>query len=205
MKLLSKKISEILKLVLLYSLLVGGAYAQVLISSDRYLFKILDRNISLQDISFQLRNLKALHCIYDDALVIQYFGDSFIKDLDLFYKNFPKNDEKVREYLHQHETNLKKLRIFFKMFRYAEDQKSEVPPKLTGLIREATLENKCDRGVLHKASLKTNFISLMELELYLRARYGGQLKKSQKFDEIRPSLDLFIESLDKQFTHEYYW
>jgi hypothetical protein len=45
----------------------------------------------------------------------------------------------------------------------------------------------------------------MEMELYLRARYGGQYKTSQRFEAVRSSIELFVESLDKQFTHEYYW
>ena len=44
------------------------------------------------------------------------------------------------------------------------------------------------------------------MEIYLRSRYEGQLKGQKKnFDIIRPSIDLFVDSLDKQFTHEYYW
>ena len=205
MKLLNKRISEILKSVLLYSLLVGGAIAATVISSDRYLFKILDRTISLQDISYQVRNLKALNCIYDDALVVKYFGRSFISDLDVFYKKFPKADEDARRYLHGHDELLKKTRYFLKMLRYSEDQKSEVSPKLAKLIKESTQENKCGSSILYKDDLRTNFVSLIEMELYLRSRYGSQLKQDQKFDTIRPSVELFVESLDKQFTHEYYW
>jgi hypothetical protein len=58
---------------------------------------------------------------------------------------------------------------------------------------------------LYKDTLKTNFIGLIEAELYLRTRYGAQLKQSRGFDGIRSSIELFIESLDKQFAHEYYW
>lgn len=176
-----------------------------MVSSDRYLIKILDRTVSIQDITFQLRNLRALDCIYDDALVVNFFEKSFIKDLDSFVKKFPTADDEVRRYMHSHEANLKKIRHFFKMLRYSEDQKTEVSTKLSKIIREGSLENKCGAGVLYKDTLKTNFISLLEMELYLRARYGSQLKNNQKFDSIRPSIELFVESLDKQFGHEYYW
>lgn len=204
MKLLSKRISQISKSLLLYSLLVGGAHGNV-VSSDRFLIKILDRTVSLQDVQFQLRNVKALNCIYDDAFVIQYFEKGFINDLDQFVKKMPDTDAEVRRYLHGHEKILKKTRFFFKMLRYAEDQKAEVSANLTKIIRESARENKCNSDVLYKDTLKTNFIALMEMELYLRARYGGQLKNNQSFDTIRPSIELFVESLDKQFNHEYYW
>jgi hypothetical protein len=175
------------------------------VSSDRFLIKILDRTVSLLDIQFQLRNLEALDCIYDDSFVVQFFERGFIQELNDFVKKMPTEDEEVRRYLHGKEPVLKKTRHFFKMLRYAEDQKTDVTPNLTKLIRESTKVNKCDTDVLYKDTLKTNFISLMEMELYLRARYGGQYKTSQRFEAVRSSIELFVESLDKQFTHEYYW
>lgn len=203
MKLLSKRISLILKSVLLSNLIVGGSYANV-ISSDRFLIKILDRTVSLQDISFQLRNTEAINCVFDDSFVVRFFEKSFIKELNKFVRDFPQDEVEIRRYLHAHEAVLKKIRYLFKMLRYSEDQKTVITPKLSQVIRESTKENKCNTDVLYKDTLKTNFINLLELELYLRSRYGGQLKK-QNFDSVRSSIDLFIESLDKQFGHEYYW
>ncbi len=204
MKLLSKRISPILKLVLLFSLLVGGSYAAV-VSSDRFLIKILDRTVSFLDIQYQHRNLKALNCIYSDSFVVQFFEKSFIGDLNTFLIKMPNTDEEVRTFLHGQENVLKKVRYLFKMLRYTEDQKADVSPELTRLVRESVKENKCGTAVLYQETLKTNFISLLELEVYLRSRYGGQLKSQTKFESIKPSMELFVESLDKQFSHEYYW
>lgn len=204
MKLLSKRISQISKLALLFNLLIGSLYAEV-VTSDRFLIKIIDRTVSLQDIQYQQRNLEALNCIYGDSFVVQYFEKGFIGDLKKFVENFPQNDEEARKYMHGKEAVLKKTRYFFKMLRYSEDQKTEISPALTKLIRESTFENKCNTDVLYKDTLKTNFIALMEMELYLRARYGGQFKNNQRFDAVKSSIELFVESLDKQFNHEYYW
>jgi hypothetical protein len=204
MKLLSIKISPILKLVLLYSLFVGGSNAAV-VSSDRFIIKILDRTVSFQDINYQLRNIEALNCIYDDSYIVQFFEKKFISTLRDFIKNFPSEDEEVRRYLHSNENFLKQLRYFFKMLRYSEDQKTDVSGNLKNLIRESASENRCNTDVLYKNTLKTNFIALMEMELYLRSRYGGQLKNNTSFDSIKSSIELFVESLDKQFSHEYYW
>lgn len=180
--------------------------AQELVSSDRFILKIIDRAISFQDLSYQLRNLKALDCIYSDALVVGYFEKSFIKNLDQFVKDFPKSDDKVASYLHEHADLLKKVRYFFKMLRYSEDQNKKVSTELSSLIREGTRENNCQREILHKDDLKTNFKALIEMELYLRSRYEGQLKSNKRdFSVIRPSIDLFVDSLDKQFVHEYFW
>jgi hypothetical protein len=206
MKLLNKKISQISKSVLLYSLFVGGLHAQELISSDRFLIKILDRTVSFLDIEFQERNLRALNCIYPESMVLGYFEKGSLKQMEDFTRNFPTEEEKVKPYLHSHEIILKKIRHYFKMLRYSEDQNSKVTPEISDLVRQGTKENKCGSDVLYKDTLKTNFISLLKLELYLRSRYGGQLKSSKRgFEAIRPSLDLFVDSLDKQFGHEYFW
>lgn len=176
-----------------------------MISSDRFLLKILDKIISYKDIEFQLRNLKALNCLYDDSFVVKYFDKAYLKDLSAFIEKFPSSDEEVRKYLHENEKILHQTRHLFKMLRYSEEQKMDVTSQLTQLLRESVKENRCNTEILHKDTLKTNFLSLIRLELYLRARYGGQLKGASSFESLRPSIELFVESLDKQFTHEYYW
>jgi hypothetical protein len=187
--------------------LIGGVQAATeLVTSDRFLFKIVDQAISLQDLKYQSRNLKALSCIYSDALVIQFFDKKFIQDYDKFLKDFPQKDEDVVRYLHAHEEILKKMSLLFKMLRYADDQNKKVSSELSNLVQESARANKCNLDVLYKDSLKTNFRALLEIELYLRARYDGQFQgQNKKIDQIRSSLDLFLESLNKQFSHEFYW
>jgi hypothetical protein len=200
-----------LKFLLLFNfLLISGVQAQVekteIVSTDRFLLKVVDRAITFQDIGYQLRNLKALDCVYSDALIVAYFQKTFLTELDAFVKHFPKNDDEVIKYLHDHSDLMKKIRYFFKMLRYSEDQNKKVSTDLAQLIRQGTRENNCQKEILHKDSLKTNFKSLVETELYLRSRYEGQLRSHRRnFDFIRPSIDLFVDSLDKQFLHEYYW
>ncbi len=195
-----------MKLVLLFSLIIGGTRASTLVSSDRFLLKIVDKTISLQDFKYQSRNLRALNCIYEDAFVVQYFEKTFIRDWENLLDKFPTNDEDVAKYLHQNEDLLKKIRYFFKVLRYSDDQKMVVSPEVIKLIRSGVKENKCDRDILYKDDLKTNFLALLQLELYFRSRYASQLKSSSTgFAIVKPSIDLFMESLDKQFGHEYFW
>src|SRR5690606_28231623 len=101
----------------LCSLLFGEVSAQKVVSSDRFLLRILDQAISLQDFHYQSRNLKALNCVYPDAYVIQYFQKSFIKEWNTFLDKFPKRDEEVSKYMHQNADELKKIRHFFKLLR----------------------------------------------------------------------------------------
>jgi hydroxymethylpyrimidine pyrophosphatase-like HAD family hydrolase len=214
MKLLNKRTLRISKSVLLFNLLIvsTGAFSitkglpsEEVISQDRYLMKIVDRTLSFQDVEYQLRNITGLKCVYGDPFVVEYFGESFIKELKNFVRLFPSETGKARKFMHDQESFLKQLRYFFKMLRYSEDQKSKVNSQLAGLIRQNAKANKCNLEILHEDSLKSNFVALLQLEIYLRTRYGGQLKSAKNFDEIRPSIDLFVESLDKQFSHEYYW
>jgi hypothetical protein len=185
---------------------MGGGQASTLVSSDRFLLKVLDQTLSLQDFQYQSRNLKALSCVFEDAFIVEYFGKAFIKEWALFLEKFPTADQEVSKYLSDRAELLKKIRYFFKVLRYSEDQKMVVTPQITELMRKGTKERRCDKEILYKDSLKTNFLALLRLELYFRSRYGGQLNHTtQKFSTVRPSIDLFIESLDKQFSHEYFW
>lgn len=197
-----------MKLALLFSLFLGGARvaAATLVSSDRFLLKVLDQTISLQDFQYQSRNLRALACVFDDAFVVAYFTRPFISEWTGFLEKFPTENAEVSRHLHNHAELLKKVRFYFKVLRYSEDQKMVITEEINQLIRKGAKANKCDAEILYKDTLKTNFLSLLRMELYFRSRYAGQLKHSiQSFETIRPSIDLFVESLDKQFGHEYFW
>jgi len=206
MKLLKIKILEILKLVLLFSLLTPKIKADQLISSDRFVFKVMDDIYSFHDLSYQSRNLSALKCIYSDAFVVKYFGEDFLLKFKKFIQEFPKENLEVIKYLHLNEDILKQIRFFFKGMKYAEDQKLVVNQDVKNLIVTSTKVNKCDLKILKDDGLKANFTSLLRLELYLRSRYAPQMdSKKIDFQTVRSSIDLFIESLDKQFSHEYFW
>lgn len=72
-----------------------------------------------------------------------YFQKSFLPELKKFLADLPDDTKALRTYLHEREATLKKVRTFFKMMRYSEDQKGNVSPELQKLIREGTKENKC--------------------------------------------------------------
>jgi hypothetical protein len=206
MKWLSKKILLTSKFLLLFNLTVGVASALELVSSDRFLLKIVDRAVSVQDIQFQIRNLKALNCLYPDALLVAYFEKKFITEIEQIILSPSAKNSELNEKLQGKLELIKKLRIFLKLMRYAEDQNQILSTDLVKLIREGSLANRCQTDVLYGDDLKTNFKTLIQAELFLRARYKGQAKgKVRNIDVIRPSIDLFLDSLDKQFSHEYFW
>lgn len=146
-----------------------------------------------------------LDCVNNQSLIVRYFEKGFAGEIASFLKNFPEDNKDVSPYMHNHQEVLKKLRIFFKLLRYAEDQQTAVSTDVKSLIRETAREYKCSNEILYKNDLKTNFKQLLRLELYLRGRYGTQLEDKRSFESIKQSMELFMESLDKQFAHEYFW
>ena len=195
------------KFLLLFS---QGSYAapspqEKVLSNERFIFRIVDQSIGLSDIRFQRRNIQGLDCVNNESLIIRYFEKGFAGELDKFLNKFPEETKDVPDYLHNNQPILKKLRILFKLLRYADDQQTNVSVDVRKLIRETAKEYKCSNEILFKDDLKTNFKQLLRLELYLRGRYGNQLVDKRSFESIRQSMELFMDSLDKQFSHEYFW
>jgi hypothetical protein len=139
-------------------------------------------------------------CI-DDTLVIQYFEKSFMQNSILLSRIF-QPDEEVRRYLHGNERSKRpdsssKCFVIRKM--------KVVSPALTKIIRESAKENKCNTENLYKDTLKTNFITLMEMELYLRADYGVSRKKTKVSKLSNLQLNFCRIPSISLFGHEYCW
>lgn len=203
MKLLNITILEISKFLLLFNLFIlpVRGYSQ---ASDRFLFKVVDKTISVRDLHFYLRNFQALDCAYPGSITFDYFGKDFIKNWQSFLKGLPQQSKEISRYLYDQEEFLKKLRLFFKLVRYSGDQRAEITPELNALMIEAMKVNKCSQDIFYKDRLKTSFYNVLKVELYLKSRYGSQLNDSQNASSVKSSIDLFMESLDKQFHHEFY-
>jgi hypothetical protein len=175
------------------------------LTSERFIFRIVDQSIGISDINFQLRNLQGLDCVNHQSLIVRYFGKGFPLEMTKFLKDLPLDSAQVPAYLHVHQELLKKMRIFFKLLRYADDQQTTISLDIRKLVRESAKEYKCNTEILYKDDLKSNFKQLLRLEMYLRGRYGSQLADKRSFESIKQSMELFMDSLDKQFAHEYFW
>jgi hypothetical protein len=205
MKLLKIKTLVILKLALLFSV-SNYALSETILVSDRLVLKIVDQVYSLQDFKYQSRNLSTLKCVFSDSVIVSYFTPDFIAEFRDFVGNYPKTYSELEKYYDKKDKLLKKIRYFFKGIKYSEDQKLVVSDEVETLVRESTKINKCDSEILKTNGLKSNFVSLLRLELYLRSRYlaGDLSSKKKDFGLLKSSIDLFIDSLDKQFSHEYF-
>lgn len=203
MKLLNKTILEISKFLLLFNLILIPiqGFSQ---TSDRFLIRIVDKTISLKDLHFELRNLKALNCAYPNSIIRHYFGAEFLGRWQNFLNKMPTETKKVSLYLYDQDPFLKELRLYLKLLRYSQDQRAEVTPELNEIMMESLRVNNCGKDIFYKNRLKTTFYAVLRSELYLKSRYGNQLSDSRNAGSVKSSIDLFMESLDKQFYHEYY-
>lgn len=194
------------KFLLLFNQVSYAAPSEMrVLTSERFIFRVVDQSVGVSDIKYQLRNLQGLDCVNHQSLIIRYFGKGFAFDMDRFVREIPQDSKQVSDYLHKHQELLKKMRIFFKLLRYADDQQTSVSVDVRKLVRESAKENKCNTEILYKDDLKSNFKQLLRLEVYLRGRYGSQLEDKRSFESIKQSMELFMDSLDKQFAHEYFW
>lgn len=180
-----------------------------ILSQDRYFFKIINTVISQKDLSYLERNLKVLKCVFETPVLTDLFSSELVKNLSHFLTQLPSShkidDQKVRDKLKSHEKMMKKLRMLFKLLLYVKNQSILIRPQMIQLVRSTIKENKCSEDVFYKKSLKTNFLELLKLEIYLKSRYGTQMKKNDEIDVTKASLSTFVESLDKQYSHEYFW
>lgn len=195
------------KFLLLFSQVSYAAPSsqEKVLTSERFIFKIVDQSVGISDVKFQLRNLQGLDCVNNQSLIIRYFGKGFALGMSRFVKDLPQDSNLVSPYLHKHQELLKKMRLFFKLLRYADDQQTSVGQDIRKLVRESAKEYKCNTEILYKDDLKSNFKQLLRLEMYVRGRYGSQLADNRSFESIKQSMDIFMDSLDKQFGHEYFW
>lgn len=195
------------KFLLLFSQVSYAAPSpqEKVLTSERFIFRIVDQSVGISDINFQLRNLQGLDCVNHQSMIVRYFGKGFALDMDKFSKGIPEDSTNVSAYLHNHQDLLKRMRIFFKLLRYADDQQTTIGLDVRKLVRESAKEYKCNTEILYKDDLKSNFKQLLRLEMYLRGRYGSQLADKRSFESIKQSMELFMDSLDKQFAHEYFW
>jgi len=197
MKLINKKILVISKLVLLFNYALAGEGN--FISEDRLLFKISDKVISQEDIGYFDRNIKTLKCLYPDSLTYRYFGEEFVETLSRFQNtDFPSEVKKDLIFK-------KKLVSLFKLLKYSDSQRLGLSKDLVSLVKESIRVNRCKTDVLFKGELRANFKSLLSLELYLKSRYATSLKGQDSQGDLRQSMDILIESIDKQYQHEFYF
>lgn len=196
----------ILSLALPFSFLFLFSYKAMATQVDqgRFVFKIIDKVYSVRDLKVFGEDLKALECHLGDGIINDYLGKEFVPKLTKSLQEIDRPGYKISEHSPM-VIFLNYVRQIYKLKIYVNSQKITVVP---GVLQGLKEQKECP-NVFSKKGIHRHFLTLLRLEIYLRGRYGqasGQDKMSEEQKKKSfESLALFIDSLEKQMTHENFW
>lgn len=170
---------------------------------DRYLFRIGDTVVGLHDLNQAHADLSALHCRFPDALLDAWTNDSF-------RGKFKKVIEKIsndKNDLSQDQNSiifLSSVRQLWKLLIYVDGQSVTLSADLQ---KSVTSVSGCPGVTLSRGKMRDSFQRWLRVEVYLRSRYapGGMAKDKEWREKRLQSIAQFVESVDKQLTHENFW
>lgn len=170
---------------------------------DRYLFRVGDTVIGVNDLAQTDADLAALHCRFPDALLEAWTSDSF-------RGKFKKVIEKLgtdRSPLAEDQNSiifLSSVRQLWKLLIYVDGQAVNMSPELQKSVLNVS---GCPAITHARGKMRDSFQRWLRLEVYLRSRYApGGIVKGQEWREKRlQSIAQFVESIDKQLPHENFW
>jgi hypothetical protein len=170
---------------------------------DRYLFRIQDTVVGVHDLNQALVDLAALHCRFPDALLETWTNDSyrgkFKKVLDKLASEQGPLAEDQNSIIF-----LSSVRQLWKLLIYVDGQTVTLSPELQKSVLSVA---GCPGITLSKGKMRDSFQRWLRVEVYLRSRYapGGIVKGQEWRDKRLQSIAQFVESIDKQLSHENFW
>lgn len=170
---------------------------------DRFLFRVADQVVSLQDLKLTDEDFSALQCHLDDSLILEYLGSGFRKKL---HENVLLL-EKLEGPLGAHRPLvifLASMRQVWKLLNYVDAQEVAITPELEKSI---LAPSKCPSVTGTDKKMIASFKRWLRVEIYLRSRYAqnGMDQRPERKEKRFQSINLFIDSLDKQIVHEDFW
>lgn len=170
---------------------------------DRFLFRVADQVISLQDLRLADDDFVALKCHLPDSLVLEFLGSSFQKRLHENVLVLEKLDGQLGEN-RPLVIFLASIRQIWKLLNYVDTQEVTITSELE---KSLLAPSKCPSIASSDKKLKASFKRWLRVEIYLRSRYAqnGIDQKVEKKEKRFQSINLFIDSLDKQIAHEDFW
>ena len=189
------------KSLFLFLLSVSSVFAAD--RSDRFLFRVVDQVVGLQDLRLTDADLSALQCHFSDSLLIEYVGPGFISQLHEVIPQLETLKTPLREKLPL-VIFLSSVRQGWKLLSYIDGQEVQITSELEkGLLKPS----KCPRVQGERQKLRASFRRWLRVEIYLRSRYaqGGISNDKGKIEKRFQSINLFVDSLDKQLVHEDFW
>ena len=208
MNLLKTKKLAISRLVLPFSFIFCffSSNIQAETFSDRFLMRISSKILSANDLVVWEQDLLALKCYMPDSLIPDYLGPSFLVKLKDLNKLLSNNEVLIND-SHPVVPFLSYVRKISKLMTYIEDQKVTLVLPLTKELVQLSKTRKCPQKIHNGSKLKLSFEDVLRSEIYLRSKYlsknisSDQDSKSKRFQ----ALSLFIESVDRQISHENFW
>jgi hypothetical protein len=193
----------ILKLVLLFNFFSSIAFSQA--SFDRLLIKINDDIISGKDLEVFQKDYKALKCYIPDSVLVSYLGEGFNNDLATSLGMLKNRDFKIEKKSFSANV-LDRVRLIWKTKIYIKSQKVDLSPVLVQELDKASKRGFCPSITFGK-SWRKSFKNLLETEVYMRSRFlpPKVILDSESLKKRIQSLTLFVDSIDRQYSHENFW
>lgn len=170
---------------------------------DRFIFRVADQVVSLQDLKSTDQDWSALRCHLPDSLIIEYVGEAFRKKLQENIGVLEKLDKPLGANAPL-TIFLGSMRSFWKLLTYIDNQEVGLLPELEKTFLRSS---HCPSVEGEPKKLRASFRRWLRVEIYLRSRYGqGDISKDgERIQKRHQSISLFVDSLDKQVTHEDFW
>ncbi len=177
--------------------------APALAEGDRFLFRVGDQVVGARDLGQAADDLTAIGCRFPDSLLLEYLGEGYLVKL--------RHERDVLAGLKTPLASsvpttifLASLRRVWKLLAYVDTQEVTLAPALE---KEVLKAKGCPSAEATRGQMRASFRRWLRVEVYLRSRYGQGRPgaDAERRDKRFHSIDLFVDSLDKQMSHENFW
>jgi len=181
-------------------LLTQVALAQV---KDRYLFRLGEVVVGVNDLAQGHADLVALRCRFPDTFLEAWTSPSYLTKSKATVAKLAS----ATTPLGQDQSSiifLASLRQLWKLLVYVDGQEVTISKDLEKQIINTS---GCPSVTMSGGKMRDSFRRWLRVEVYLRARYAPSGMKSEKdWREKRLlSISQFADSVDKQLNHENFW
>jgi len=170
---------------------------------DRYLFRVGDTVVGVNDLEQAHQDLTALQCRFSDALLETWSNDGFRAKLKKVNEKLATSTSLLSE-----DQNsiifISSLRHLWKLLIYVDGQEVTIG----GDLQKSMINVPgCPKITLSGGKVRDSFQRWLRVEIYLRSRYApGGLVSTKDWREKRlQSINQFVDSIDKQLSHENFW
>ncbi len=170
---------------------------------DRYLFRVTETVVGVHDLEVAIDDLQALACRFPDSLLISWLGEGFSPKLKKVTKELLTSDESVAKD-NSKVIFLSMVRQLWKILVFTQTQDVTLKPSLEKQVINVA---GCPSVLFSKKDMRDSFRRWLRVEIYLRSRYapGGVNENKEWRTKRLHSITLFVDSIDKQMSHENFW